>query len=685
MRKRSLKRCSRGVILVAAAGLLRIAPIPALAAAENARLAFVQVPRSAAQPAGGGIDNTVFAGRYLLGMRIVAAELEDVGGTARVVSEGFACATDPVFTHDASRLAFAGKPRPQDPLQIWELSAGALGAGAAAQREPRQIVAWDADCVGPVYMPSGHVVFASLAAGEYEEHGGHYSLSLYELAPGSRTPTRLTFNPSSDFDPVVLPDGRICYSSWQHVGNHLWPRGVVALMLVNSDGTGVFPLTGNHRSPWLKRGARPFGKDGIAFIQADRLAHFGAGTLMATSMNDAFAPYSTLIPADEYLISGVAPLPGGRLLLSARPAAGTRATFGLYVYEEGMVKPVYDDPAYHELAPAAGAPTGRPELRVSTVVPDTPHGYLLVLNCYETDRSDQHRLRQGAVGTVRVIEGRPVRHNGPLSPEFFAASGRQDEPLVRPNSATGYIPARILGEVPPAADGSIYLKVPADRPLRLQLVDHEGFTIVNERAWFWVRPNERRVCVGCHEDRELSPHNVTALAARRQPTDLTGPSGWETVSFRRDIQPIVTANCAVSDCHVPPRPTGGMNLTADRLNGGKDAALADRFGPAYANLLARQENKPFAVGGRRVHPGDSRRSPMLWMLYGRALAAQYNPAPFDTPIVTAHPGPMLPAAQLELIRKWIDLGAQYDDESPLGPWPYQFPPLETMEASSGTQ
>jgi hypothetical protein len=36
-------------------------------------------------------------------------------------------------------------------------------------------------------------------------------------------------------------------------------------------------------------------------------------------------------------------------------------------------------------------------------------------------------------------------------------------------------------------------------------------------------------------------------------------------------------------------------------------------------------------------------------------------------MISAHPGPMLPDAQLELIRKWIDLGAQFDDDSPPGP------------------
>ena len=634
--------------------------------ADSLPVAFVQVPASEAQSAGSEIGNSILGQRYLLGMRVVTAEFGDIVGTARVASNGFTCATDPIFSHDGKRLAFAGKRQPQDPLQVWELAGGAADA--------RRIVACKADCVSPVYMPDGQILFASLLSGEYEEHGGRYSFSLYAMPPDGDSPTRLTFNPSSDFDPTVLPDGRILYSSWQHVGNHHWPRGNVAMMLINSDGTGIFPLTGNHRNPWLKSAGVALAGARIAFIHSDGLDDFGAGSLLQTSMNDAFAPYVPVIRGSHLQVAGVAPLPGSALLISARPADKADATFGLYVYEDGAARLLYDTPEYHELAPAVGAPAALPDRRFSTVVSDVPYGYLAILNCYETDRTDQHHVKDGSVKAVRVIEGKPLRRAASETPTFFSVEGREKEPLIRPSSATGYIPSRILGEVPPADDGSVYMKVPADRPLRLQLIDQDGFAIVSERAWFWVRPNERRVCIGCHENRELSPNNTTALATRQPPVDLTDPTKGQTVTFRKDIQPILTKNCSIVGCHVPPRPTADMNLTADRLNGDRDAALADRFGPAYANLLARQDNKPFGIGGRRVHPGDARSSPMMWMLYGRALAPQFKPAPFETPMLTAHPGPMLPEAQLDLIRKWIDLGAQYDEESPAGPWPYEIPP-----------
>jgi len=131
------------------------------------------------------------------------------------------------------------------------------------------------------------------------------------------------------------------------------------------------------------------------------------------------------------------------------------------------------------------------------------------------------------------------------------------------------------------------------------------------------------------------------------------------VTFRHDVAPIVQEHCARKGCHVPPHPTGGMNLADDRPYKG-DAPLADKYGRAYANLLARQPGKPFGVGGRRVHPGDSRSSPLLWMLYGRRLAAQYQPSPFERALLDPHPDEPLSPDQLQVIRTWIDLGALYD-------------------------
>jgi hypothetical protein len=56
-------------------------------------------------------------------------------------------------------------------------------------------------------------------------------------------------------------------------------------------------------------------------------------------------------------------------------------------------------------------------------------------------------------------------------------------------------------------DGSFYIQVPADRPIRLELVDAAGHVVQAEHNWFWMRPSEQRICVGCHAGPERAPEN----------------------------------------------------------------------------------------------------------------------------------------------------------------------------------
>ena len=67
----------------------------------------------------------------------------------------------------------------------------------------------------------------------------------------------------------------------------------------------------------------------------------------------------------------------------------------------------------------------------------------------------------------------------------------------------------LLGQTEVENDGSFYIQVPADRPLRIELADASGQTVRAEQGWFWMRPSEQRVCVGCHAGPERAPENKT--------------------------------------------------------------------------------------------------------------------------------------------------------------------------------
>jgi hypothetical protein len=71
------------------------------------------------------------------------------------------------------------------------------------------------------------------------------------------------------------------------------------------------------------------------------------------------------------------------------------------------------------------------------------------------------------------------------------------------------------------------VQVPADTPLRIELLDGAGRTVRAERDWFWMRPSEQRICVGCHVGPERAPENKTpeALLHSTVPAKLLGEAG----------------------------------------------------------------------------------------------------------------------------------------------------------------
>jgi hypothetical protein len=77
-----------------------------------------------------------------------------------------------------------------------------------------------------------------------------------------------------------------------------------------------------------------------------------------------------------------------------------------------------------------------------------------------------------------------------------------------------------LGIVDVEEDGSFYLKVEADKPFTISTLDKEGKVINGPGSWIWIRPNERRGCIGCHEDNEMVPANRFSLAVKSKPVSV---------------------------------------------------------------------------------------------------------------------------------------------------------------------
>jgi hypothetical protein len=268
-------------------------------------------------------------------------------------------------------------------------------------------------------------------------------------------PERLTYAPGRRATDDVLRDGRILFENDGELDT------------VYPDGTGVEALRCDHGP---RRGdARQIASGDVIFNVGGRVARFTA----------ALASQAEVAQPAGDLAGPVAEIAPGRWLIAVRRPKGL---FGLYLWTQGgRLEPAATPAGVNAIQPvllrSRTAPKDFPSARMETRV----NGNLLCLD-------------------ARVTKDKPI-------PEGVAAV------QVYTRDAAG-APV-LLGRQSVAGDGSFYVQLPADKPLRIELVNAAGTTLRAERGWFWMRSGEQRVCVGCHAGPERSPENkVPAVLLR---------------------------------------------------------------------------------------------------------------------------------------------------------------------------
>ncbi len=603
---------------------------------------------------------------YGSGARIL---LRDSRDSARLVAPGFHSAADPDVSFDGRSILFAGKRTASDRWTIYE---AAIGSG-----EIRQITRQRGDCRSPCYQgpmytitenaPWRQITFVGIEAGVLNECGTAAASAIYSCKLDGSFVQRLTYNLSSDYDPVVMPDGRLLFAAWQRAG---WDHGLtgrIALLGINTDGIDLAPFCGSvgrriKHMPCITT-------SGLAvFVEADTVPWDGAGVLACVTLRRPLHSYRQITDASDGLFHSPSPLPDGRILVSRRPADGT-APHAVYCMDpiSKRLEPVLHDPRFHCIQARAVAPRAEPDGRSSVLTPEDPLGKFYCLDVYQTDFKDPTWLPRGTAKKLRVLEGIPRTAAGAGTP-----SSRSDS-LSVPQLAL----RRILGEVPLAADGSFNIEVPANLPIQLQLLDERGLAL-RSCGWIWTRNHESQGCIGCHEDPELTPANRVADAVAVDSVPLRPPvQQRQTVGFRRDVMPIIAKKCA--DCHgpegSPPRLDGGPIPETSEVS--KTSEVSARN--VYGALLARETDsipetsevsKTSEVCGsseraprwKYVEPGRARTSPLVWHLFGVNTSR-----PWDGPAATRPVKPIPPekaqplsAEEKALLVRWVDLGAPWE-------------------------
>jgi hypothetical protein len=549
------------------------------------------------------------------GGRIVVVE---PGETPRVLTRAFHSAADPDVSFDGTKILFAARRGAGDPWCVWEMQADG--------GEARKITCGPGGARQPIYLPMMYtltptstepweqVAFVGTLPGEMNEAGVAPRTALFACRLDGTRERQITFNLSNDFDPVVLPDGRMVFASWQPHGAGRGPHGRVALFGLNTDGTDLMIFAGDEGRR-VKQMPAYIGDRLVVFVEGDRISGDGGGSLGAVSLRRNLHSYRALSRPGDGLYRSPAAHPGGGVLVAWRPAAG-EDSYGISRLDPvtGSRVEVFDDPKRHDLEAHVLGPRPVPDGRSSSVRGDAPIGsfYGLDVGISDMDRDD---WPPGLPRRLRVIEGLPRRG-------------------VETTGVAGAAPRRLLGEVDLAGDGSFHVEVPADTPVELQLLDEDGLALRSCR-WIWARWKEARGCIGCHEDPERTPPNRLVEATQRPAARLTLPPGRRRfVDFTHDVQPIVERRCL--DCHGP---------------GGSPPRLDDTA--VYEALL-----------DGRVHPGRARTSPLVWHLLGRRTDRPWDEAgdAEDTtrPRLMPAGGEALTREEILTFIQWIDLGALRD-------------------------
>jgi len=279
--------------------------------------------------------------------------------------------------------------------------------------------------------------------------------AIWEMRMDGSAARMVTTGNGAPSDPAWLPDGRILYSDRPGPAEQARP-GVRALFTFDPAAGAPERLTyGFHRDvrPTLR-------DDGLVWFER------------ITPPDDANSPGVLMTIRPDGTGFSLSPEP-------SRPPDGIADPSGIALPD-----------GYSIVARRPTGPHPAPPMLTSVVDTGRRTGTLLCLDVRASRLASIASLPSDAIAAVRVsvIEGE-------------ASSG----------------PGSFLVDAPVHADGSFFVEVPADTPLRLTLIGRSGEPLASLDSGVWVRPNENRGCIGCHEERDRVPENRAPLAVQGPP------------------------------------------------------------------------------------------------------------------------------------------------------------------------
>lgn len=409
--------------------------------------------------------------RFPEGSRLVRLESSARREVANLTPNFFAAA-DPQVSFDGKKILFTGQKQSASHWQIWEMNADGSGE--------RQITRCEADCLRPAYLAREGIIFTVVG-----DKDGNTSSQIHVAKLDGSEDHPITFGPGNFQVETVLKDGRILVSAASPLVPGL--KGSSGLYTLRHDGSSLASYRCEHQQAAVRAQAAELDDGSLVFIKNTGEREKVGGEL--AMIRPGALHNSTLSPLAPVAWSP-SKLAGERLLVARKnpQAPASPEKFSLYTYDAargafgGLV---YEDSKLSSVEAVPVVAHAVPRWYWSTLKPESKEGYFICLDSYHSLDAPHGRLTAN-IARVRVLM-------------FEETTGQE----------------RVLGEAPVETDGSFFIAVPADRPVRFELLDPAGNVIRAQKSWIWSRPGEEHGCVGCHEDKSVAPINRWPLTLRR--------------------------------------------------------------------------------------------------------------------------------------------------------------------------
>ncbi len=467
----------------------------------------------------------------------------------------------------------------------WQVFECDLNDGSLRQVTPE--MGGDVNNVEGCYVPDGSTIFVSSASmmGVPCIGGSDVVGNLYRVEEDGKTVRQLTFEQDQDWNPTILPNGRVMYLRWEYVDiTHYYSRYVFTM---NPDGTNQVEHYGSG-SYWpnstfyakafpgqsskfvgIVSGHHGVAREGeLVIFDPSKGRQETQGVVQRIPGRDnppANVTIDQLVDSSWPKFLFPCPIDDERILVSCRMTADEPWSLYLVDVYDNMLR-LRSEPGYQLLEPFAIIEREEPKTLQDRTVPGET-----TANVFITDVYFGQGLPNVPKGTVKKLRVYAVSYGyrGIGGHDAFGLESCWDG-------------RRILGEAPVFEDGSASFKIPANTPVVVQPLDENGAAVQTMRSWFVGMPGENESCIGCHETQNDVSPTTTTIARNTPPVDLTPFYGEERpFSFRGEVQPILDKFCV--GCHDGSKP--------ERPNFADDSPGPQNFSKSY-HALARYARRP---------------------------------------------------------------------------------------------